>query len=620
MSGFAAVFNTDGAPVDERLLVRMKSLLCSRGPDEQRVVILGAQRNLSLVHAAFHTTEESQQEHQPCTMEGSAWLTGHIRIDGREQLSRALRAHNLGQVASTDAQMVLQAYQVWGQKFVDRIIGDYSFVIWNEKEQRLLVVRDHLGTRPLFYAKAGKSWIVSNTIDCVRLHTDVSGELDDSYIMDFLANVRRADFERTVYREIKRLPPGSILHLTPSGEGIRKYWRLELGEPIYYKRREEYFEHFRDLAKTTIRDRFRSGKVGIGMSGGLDSTTITAFLLELAGDREKDIVINNTYFEKLIHDDERRYAAAVADHFGISINFQNQDSAVYDPQWWMRSFVPPEPTEGVLSRFAALDPTQPDAFSKIRVLFVGHGPDEALQNNDWKPYVRWLLKTGRFVKFGAAVGFKLRTRSLSGTLSSLRRGSRAEEAPTVSEMPAWLRDDFIDHRTSSQSVQSQKNVSYTPHPWHPIAVESFCTPLWQDYFDSFDPGFGGRLIEAVHPYLDIRMLGFLLSLPVVPWCHGKLLLRESMRGVLPELVLARKKTTLSDDPWVKAMVQHPFPRISNSPELSRYVDVSKIPGQWAQDVHQNRLIRRLLGLQYWLSRVPGAVSRRDTLCDTMSSR
>jgi asparagine synthase (glutamine-hydrolysing) len=619
MSGFAAVWNTDGAPVDERLLVRMESLLSSRGPDEQRIVILGARKNLGLVHAAFHTTEESKQEHQPCTMDGSAWLTGHIRIDGREQLSRDLRAHNLGQVASADAQMVLQAYRVWGHKFIERIIGDYSFVIWNDKEQRLLVARDHLGTRPLFYAKAGKSWIVSNTLDCVRLHADVSGELDDSYIFDFLANVRRADFERTVYREIKRLPPGCILDLTSSGGSIRKYWQLEVGEPIYYKRREEYLEHFRELAKTTIRDRFRSGKAGIGMSGGLDSSTITAFLLQLAGNREKDIIINSTYFDKLIYDDERRYATAVADHFGVSINFENQDSAVYDAQWWMRSFVPPEPTEGVLSRFAALNPTQPDVFSKVRVLFVGHGPDEALQNNDWKPYARWLLKKRHFVKLGAALGFKLRARSLSGILSSFRRGPRSEEALPVSALPAWLRNDMIGHREPSHSVQSEKNISYRPHPWHPIAVETFCTPLWQDYFDSFDPGFGGRLIEAVHPYLDVRMLGFLLSLPVVPWCHGKLLLRESMRGLLPDLVLARKKTTLSGDPWVKAMVQHPFPRISNSPELSRYVDISKLPGQWAQDVYQNRLIRRLLGLQYWLSARPGAVWRREMAKDLASA-
>ena len=491
MSGFAAVWNTDGAPVDEALLMRMQNFLSSRGPDEQRLVILGPQKNVGLVHAAFHTTPESNREQQPCTIDGVVWLTGHIRIDAREQLSKLLRAHNLSQGAATDAQMVLQAYQVWGRSFVDHIIGDYSFVIWDEQEQRLFAVRDHLGTRPLFYARAGQTWILSNTLDCVRLHAGVSGELDDIWIFNFLASVRRADFERTAYRDIKRLAPGHVLDLTPTGGGVRKYWQLEVGEPIYYKRREEYLEHFRDLAKTTIRDRIRIGRVGIGMSGGLNSTSIVAFLLQLVGDKANDIVVNSTYSEKLIYDDERRYAAAAADHFGISINFQNLDSTVYDPQWWTRSSVPPEPSEGVLSQFAAMDPAQPDQFSNIRVLFVGQGPDEALHYVDWKPYLRWLLRTGRFIKFGSAVHSRLSVaRPMAKIFSSLRVAFRSNEALPVPEKPAWLRHDVLDHRTCSGGLQShQLNIPDKPHPWHPIAVGSFCSPVWQDYFDSYDPGF-----------------------------------------------------------------------------------------------------------------------------------
>jgi len=600
MSGFAAVWNTDGAPVDEALLIRMQNFLSSRGPDEQRFEILGAQNNVGLVHAAFHTTSESKRERQPCTIDGLAWLSGHVRIDAREQLSKDLRARNLSQGPPTDSQMVLQAYQVWGRGFIDRIIGDYSFVIWDEREQRLFAARDHLGTRPLFYARAGQSWILSNTLDCVRLHPGVSGELDDIWIFDFLANVRRADFERTAYREIKRLQPGHVLDLIPIGGGVRKYWQLKVEEPIYYQRREEYLEHFRDLARTTIRDRIRIDRVGIGMSGGLDSTSIVAFLLQLVGANRIDV--NSCYFEKLIYDDERRYAKAAADHFGILINYQNRDSTAYDPQWWTRSWVPPEPSEYVLSRFLAMDPTRPDPFSKVRVLFIGHGPDEALADIDWKPYLRWLLKTGRYIEFGSAVHSRLSGRPLAEILSRLRAAFRPHEALSASEKPAWLRHDVLDNRTSRGGVQSHKiNISDNSHPWHPIAVASFRSPAWQDYFDSFDAGFGSRLIEAVHPYLDVRMLQFLLSVPVVPWCRDKLLVRESMRGMLPELVLARKKTTLADDPWVKAMVRHPFPPISTTPELSRYVDMSKIPSRWAADVQQNRLMRRFFALQHWLA-------------------
>jgi asparagine synthase (glutamine-hydrolysing) len=250
-----------------------------------------------------------------------------------------------------------------------------------------------------------------------------------------------------------------------------------------------------------------------------------------------------------------------------------------------------------------MDPAQPDPLSNIRVMFVGEGPDNALLYMDWKPYLRWLLKKGRFIELSSAVRSRLRARPWAEIFSSLRAALRSNEAvPVPGERPAWLRHDALERRTSCGDLQShQSNISDTRHPWHPNAVAAFRSPIWQDYFESFDAGIGWRLIEAVHPYLDVRMVQFLLSVPVVPWCHRKFLVRESMRGLLPELVLARKKTTLSEDPWVKAMVRHPFPPISKTSELSRYVDMSRIPNCWAADVEENRLIRRFLALQHWLA-------------------
>jgi asparagine synthase (glutamine-hydrolysing) len=535
-------------------------------------------------------------------MDGVAWLTGHVRIDAREQLLKDLGIHNLIQGTPTDAQLILQAYRVFGRDFVNRIIGDYSFVIWNEHERQLLAVRDHLGTRPLFYAQTGQTWILSNTLDCVRLHPGVSGELDDIWLFDYLAQFSGTDFERTAYSKIRRLPPAHVLEVIPPGGKVRKYWQLDIGEPIFYKRREEYLEHFRDLARTTIRDRIRIGRIGVGMSGGLDSTSIVAFLLQLVAHKADDIVVNNTYFEKLVFDDERHYAAAAADYFGISINFQNVDSTIYDPQWWTRSWVPPEPNVTVLSRFVAMDPAVPYPFNGVRVMFVGQGPDEALSYVDWKQYLRWLLKTRRFMRFGSAVYSRLSAKPLGERLSGLCATFRSYKAHTALEKPVWLRSDAFDHGTPLADVRSHKLfISDKRHSWHPRAVQHFLSAMWQDYFESYDPGFGGRLIEAVHPYLDIRMLQFLLSVPIIPWCHRKLLMRESMRGLLPEMVLARDKTALADDPWVKAMVQHPFPPISKNSELSRYVDTSKIPSRWGQTVQENRYLQKLFALQYWLA-------------------
>lgn len=601
MSGFAAIYNTDGAPVDQCILNKMRGFLASRGPDEQRVEILGPRRNVGLVHAAFHTTPEATLEHQPCTIDGTVWITGHLRIDARARLFKYLNSHDPSEAPATDAHLILRAYRAWGHNLVDRIIGDYSFVIWDDREQRFLAVRNHLGTRPLFYTRHGPTWIVSNTLNCIRLYPGTSDELDDVWIVNYLRQLRRADFETTVYRDIKRVPPGHLINVTPSGGNIRRYWQLEIGDPIYYKRREEYHQHFRSLAMTVIADRFRAGKAGVAMSGGLDSPSIVAFLLQLVGKDKNDILVNSTYFKKAVFDDEPDYVAIAAEYFGISVNMQCVDNMTYDPQWWRRSWVPPEPCIRVLSH-AARDSSQPDPFDKIRVLFTGDGPDDALLYDDWKPYLRWLLKRKRLLEFGSAVYSRLAARPLSERFTQLWRIRKSVTDYRTDYRPEWIRSDVLAELHKSACLEpAEANISNDRHPWHPIAVWHWRAPTWQDWFDSCDPGFGGRLVEMVSPYIDLRMLKFLLSVPVIPWCHSKLLMRESLQGLLPEALLTRKKTPLSGDPWVAVMTQHPFPSIPIPQELARFVDVSKIPDRWGTSVEENRLLTKLMALQYWLS-------------------
>ncbi|MBG0792653.1 hypothetical protein IYY11_04325 [Methylocystis sp. H62] len=592
MSGFVALWNTDGTPIDEALLIKMENFLSSRGPDEQRHAILGANRNVGLAHAAFYTASESHLERQPCTVYGDAWLAGDIRIDAREQLWKELGADPSKKHLPTDAEMALRAYHRWGPKLVERLIGDYSFVIWDAKTEQIHAVRDHLGVRPLFYARAGQCWICSNSLECVRLHPEIGDELDDIWISNFLAVHFKVEFERTAYRQIKRLPPAYILELSRCGKTKKKYWEFDVGEPIYYKKREQYHEHFRELAKTVIGDRIRIERVGSEMSGGLDSTTMVAFIREILGKGANNIVVQTNYSETLIYDDEPRYATAAADHIGIPITLENTDEMFYDPQWWQKGLMPPEPHEVVLNHSVWIDAIKRGPLNDVRVLFVGHGADEALNYADFRPYLLWLLNTGRLTRLGSALYSTLRARGLGDALRKIGTALTPRMTPPpVQEYPPWVRSKVLDDCSNSGA----------PHPWRPHTVAHLRHPVCQGVFESFDPGIGGWLVEAVYPYLDVRMMQFLSSVPVVPWCHRKALIRESMTGMLPESVLRREKTYLSAVPSNRARERHPFPPILQSPELSRYVDMSKIPAEWPTGLMPSRMILRLLALQHWLS-------------------
>ena len=140
-------------------------------------------------------------------------------------------------------------------------------------------------------------------------------------------------------------------------------------------------------------------------------------------------------------------AAAAAKHIGISVDFQNLDGKAFDPEWRTRPSVAPEPSEGILSQYAVLDPAQPDPLGNIRVLFVGEGPDNALLYMDWKPYMRWLLKKGRFIELSSALRSRLSARPWAEIISSLSAAFRSTEAfPATEDRPAWLRHNVVDGR------------------------------------------------------------------------------------------------------------------------------------------------------------------------------
>src|ERR1051325_9349362 len=201
MSGIVGIVNLDGAPVDRELLSQMTDFLSFRGPDAQEVWV---EDNVGFGHAMLRTTWEAETEKQPLTLDGKVWLTADARIDGRAQLIAQLEV-KLGRkidlvaarrsslndhtflsnghdsVARTpnDAELILFAYEAWGEDCVKHLIGDFAFAIWDSHQRRLFCARDHFGIKPFFYAHVDNTFVFSNTLNCVRLHPKVSDELNE---------------------------------------------------------------------------------------------------------------------------------------------------------------------------------------------------------------------------------------------------------------------------------------------------------------------------------------------------------------------------------------------------------------------------------------------------------
>ena len=199
--------------------------------------------------------------------------------------------------------------------------GDFSFAIWDAAKKELFCARDHFGIKPFYFAQLGDLFIFSNTLNCIRMHPLVSGELNDAAIGDFLLFGLNYDNATTTFRDIQRLPPAHSLTFSPNGVKIRHYWTPPTDGRIRYSKPEEYVENFQSLLQAAVGDRLRTDRVGILLSGGLDSSSVAAVTKEVSGKcgQKTEIRGYTSVFDSLIPDEEGGFDLTVA-NFTAAMN------------------------------------------------------------------------------------------------------------------------------------------------------------------------------------------------------------------------------------------------------------------------------------------------------------
>ncbi|MGH9678171.1 MAG: asparagine synthetase B family protein, partial [Candidatus Acidiferrum sp.] len=273
MSGIVGMAHSEGRPVDPDLLRRMTNSLSFRGPDAQEIWANGS---VGLGHALLSHADESEHGRQPATLDQRNWIVADVRLDAHRELVEALRSRGRdAEFSNTDAQLLLHAYEAWGEACLDHLLGDFAFAIWDARRQQLFCACDQFGIKALYFVEVDHSFIFSNTLDCLRLHPSVSDRLNDAAIADFLLFGMNYDPASTSFADIRRLPRAHALRWSPvSGLQLREYWRPPTDEAIRYQRRGDYIEHFNELLTKAVDDRLRTDKVGILLSGGLDSSSV----------------------------------------------------------------------------------------------------------------------------------------------------------------------------------------------------------------------------------------------------------------------------------------------------------------------------------------------------------
>jgi asparagine synthase (glutamine-hydrolysing) len=547
LSGIVGIYHRNGAPMERALLQSLVNFLAYRGPDSHNSWMDGS---IGLGHAMLRTTRESLGESQPACIERRFWIVADARLDSREELTGELkRSGRVVRPSAPDSELILHAYAAWGTPCVEHLRGDFSFAVWDARNKQLFCARDHFGIKPFYYSQKGELFLLSNTLNCIRMHPEVSGELNESTIGDFLLFGVNCDNATTSFRDVQRLPPAHSLCISPEGLKIRRYWAPPTDGRIRYAKPEEYVENFRVLLQAAVEDRLRIDRVGILLSGGLDSSSVAAVAKEASAKQAQttDICCFTHVFESLIPDREGGYAREMGEFLRVPVKFMAADQTQLFEGWEDPEFNLPEPVDDPL--FGAVLNSFRSISTDCRVLFSGEGCDNLMDFQMW-PYVNDLRRRGEWRRLLTDVGNFLWIRPFPW------RGIRARclrligKEPGVPIFPRWLAADFAKRRNLQERWKEwgEHPKMTFEHPILPRAHASLSLPYWTQIFELENAGVAHQPLEVRYPFLDLRIVNYLLAIPPFPWFFQKMLLREAVAGRIPERVRVRPKTPLQGDP------------------------------------------------------------------------
>lgn len=585
MSGILAILDrgalvaaSDGPehrPSDQRrkgqaLAQRLTGLMAYRAPDGTGVWHDNA---LDLGHALFRTHTHGEQQAPGVEHDSEAGLhvVADARIDDREALVGALRGVGIrvmGREPALDTpapQLILAAWKAWGPKCPERLLGAFAFVIWDARRRTLFAARDAFGVKPLFIAEVGGDpgrVIISNTLPVFLEHPDVSWHPDDRSVADHLLWGGIQSERRTYFQEIQQVERGSSVEVSPEGLARRKWWHLPEPAILTTRRRADVLDQFDALLHSAVHDRLPDGAHGavIELSGGLDSAAIACAAVEVRGGPEA-LSAYTVGFERLIPDEEPPLARVTAGALGLRHELSLGDDWV-EPIAGLPERMPdcavPQARWPMGPGFDGAEESTPQMAGLGRVWLTGWDGDavlyadtpavlgNALREGGLAESVRL---TGRLARFAYDVRRAPRAR-LRGALLGLL--SSDEDDPFAGYPHGWIQPEVEARFELKERWARYRQRPASQNPRH-RARSTLESAVWSRLFTEQDPGFTGQLVEARHPLLDRRLVEFFLSLPVVPWCVEKGVLRLWLRGRVPPAIWRRPKRGLQGDPLLATL-------------------------------------------------------------------
>ncbi|GIF16401.1 asparagine synthase (glutamine-hydrolyzing) [Actinoplanes teichomyceticus] len=275
MCGITGWLDFDRAPAGRRAIAQaMTDTMSCRGPDAEGLVLDGP---VALGHRRLAVIDVAGGR-QPMTVDEDGHALAVISYSGEvynfTELRTELQGYGHRFRTRSDTEVVLRAYVQWGEEFVHRLNGMYAFAVWDVRRQELLLVRDRLGVKPLYYQRLPHGVLFGSEPKAILAHPDASRAVDEDGLRELLAMAKTP--ERSVYRDVHEVRPGHLVRVGRTGLTRRRYWALEARE--HSDDLDTTVRTVRDLVDDSVRRQTVSDvPLCAQLSGGLDSSVVTAF-------------------------------------------------------------------------------------------------------------------------------------------------------------------------------------------------------------------------------------------------------------------------------------------------------------------------------------------------------
>ena len=546
MCGIAGIFAHDGRPIGPAVIRAMCAVLTHRGPDEEGLYIgpgvgLGMRR-LSIIDPA--------SGHQPLSNEdGTVWAVCNGEIYNFKELRRDLVGRGHVFTTGSDAETIVHLYEEHGEGCVERLRGMFALAVWDDRRRRLLLARDRLGIKPLYYAESDGRLVFASELKAVlqapRIERRLGWRAVD-HLFTFLSTPARD----SIVEGVRKLEPG---HLLVAAEGrpvrIERYWELRF-EPAAGLREEELAEGLRERLEESVRLHMVSDvPLGAFLSGGLDSSAVVASMSRLSAGRVKTFSIG--FLEADYN--ELRHAHRVARQFDTEhhelVITPDILGMVEDLAWFLdepfgdSSAIPTYVVSRLASEF-------------VTVVLSGDGGDELFAGYD-----KYLVearerrhdRVPRPVRGALGLLSRLMPEGMRGrnllhhfSLAGPRRYLDASTLFRPAQKRALFRPDAFERLSADDPLRSAtERLTRAGGDWltalQRLDLESYL-PL--DILTKVDRMSMAHGLEARVPLLDHPLVEFAATIPAGLRLRDgvtKSIFKRAMRGILPDAIIDRRK-------------------------------------------------------------------------------